>query len=207
MSEIFKDFNEDQATSIGSQSSAVTGPGVFKIDDCKVYVQNERTIAEFTLAPKDGRKTLKFVKLLLTKEDKTAGFGANQWNAIRGLLNLKSLETLKIETVQEDVMNVMTNVNYIRGMEGKEIGLLMQRYNWGNSDDGRYYKYSMNILLPFDKITKQTYAEKKNNQAAKALDKRVPNTHDKTADGLSIPTTYQSSTPKSEVKDTPGDVW
>ena len=67
----FLKFDEGQASAIGSQSSAVTGPMIAKIDECKIYEQDGKTIAEFTLTPTDGRKTLRFVKLQLEKEDKT----------------------------------------------------------------------------------------------------------------------------------------
>jgi hypothetical protein len=131
----FKTFNEEQATIIGSQSSAVTGPMVGKIDECKVYEQDGKTIAEFTITPVDGRKTLRFVKLQLEKEDKTKGFGFPQWNAIRGLLR----------------------------------------------------------LLPYDRTTKQTYAEKKNNQKAIKMEQRASRLTDRTASGLGIPSAYANS--------------
>lgn len=189
----FKTFNEEQATIIGSQSSAVTGPMVGKIDECKVYEQDGKTIAEFTITPVDGRKTLRFVKLQLEKEDKTKGFGFPQWNAIRGLLRLTSPASLNIEEAQAEIMNVTKDVSFARGMEGKILGFLMQRNNWGIDDEARYYKYSMNIVLPYDRTTKQTYAEKKNNQKAIKMEQRASRLTDRTASGLGIPSAYANS--------------
>lgn len=200
----FKTFNEEQATIIGSQSSAVTGPMVATIDECKIYEQDGKTFAEFTLSPKDGRKTLRFVKLMLEKDDKTIGYGFPQWNAIRGLLRLTSPESLNIEEGTANVMNVTTDVSFIRAMEGKVLGFLMQRNNWALDDEGRYYKYSMNIILPYDKATKQTFAEKKNGQSAIKMEQRASTLTDKTKEGLAIPTAYAKSAAAAEkVNDTP----
>jgi hypothetical protein len=201
----FKKFDDGQATMIGTQSSAVTGPMVAKIDDCKVYDQDDRIYAEFTLTPIDGRKTLRFVKIQLQKEDGTPGFGFPQWNSIRGLLQLTTEDSLRTRIVEEDIINQKKEVTYIDGMAGKTLGFLMQRNNWGVDEAGEYYKYSMNIILPFDPGTKQTYSEKKNGQKPIKMEQRAANLTTKTTAGLPTPTRYASNSAgtSTELNDLP----
>ncbi len=197
------EFDAEKAVEVGNQSSAVTGPQACKIESAKLYTQDGKTIAEFTLAPTNGTKTLRFVKLLLKKADGTDGYGLAMWQQMKALLNLTGDKSvLRIEKLEEDMFGVITEVYYIRAIEGKVLGFLLQRSNYGLSDDKKYYRYSMNVVMVFDSNTKKTWPEKKGNQDAKAVDKRMETLVTKTTPGLETPTFYAGATTPT-VDDTP----
>jgi hypothetical protein len=187
----FLNFNKDEAMKYGNQSSATSGKIIGTIESSRMYQYNGNIELDINLKPIDGRREIKYIKLNLQGTDNNGnpkeGWGLAKFNMIRGLLNLTTEASLKLSKEVQKVFGNEQQVQVINGLIGKQIGLVLQRHNWGITEDGKYYRYNMEIIMPFDAKTDQTFAERENGQKAKKVDSICETLKDKTDEGIGSP--------------------
>ena len=194
----FLNFDKNEAMKYGNQTSATSGKLIGTIESARIYQTGGNIDLDLNVKPIDGRREIKYIKLNLQRTDNAGtvkeGYGLAKFNMIRGLLNLTNEASLKLRKERQEVFGKEQQVQIIGGMIGKQIGLVLQRHNWSITTDGNYYRYNMNILMPFDAKTNQTFSERENAQNAKKVDSICATLKDKTDPDIGVPNYGKTNT-------------
>lgn len=160
----FMTYNQDEGMKAGGGTGITDGGAhICKITSAVYAKANTGSHAiEFEIENQEGLKG-RYIKVYYAKADgaQISG-GQSVLNAIMGLTGIQSLSFSPVNRNDE-------NLNIVPELEGKEVGLFLQKklYTSGQGNDG----YSFEIKAPFDPRTSQTLREKVEQKEAKVIER------------------------------------
>ena len=157
----FLDYNEQRGREVGKLPDSVkTGKFNAKIEKAYYSKRKDGAIdATLECTPVDFEGKTQFIKLNLVTTDQKDGYDIKAWDAILGILNIKTRDSLRITHGQEEIFGQLTPVDYVNGLNGREIGFLIRKDYYGNSQTTGKPKFSWDVKLVYDIQTERTLDE------------------------------------------------
>ena len=154
-------YNQEAGVKAGGSGLSEGGAHICVIEEAKYSAaQTGSHGIEFSLDV--GGLKAKYITLYYAKQDKTPiNSGQNGLNAIMGILGLSGLSFVAKHGPEGQV-------NVIPELEGKTVGLFLQKRLYSKRDGSD--SYGFDIRVPFDPQTKQTLREKVDGKQASAID-------------------------------------